>query len=249
MATRARAFVTEHFDRAQQAKPLIAALESLTSAHASSRGGGWYRRWWKRPFDLLVASVSLILLSPIMLVIWLAARWQFGSPALFRQPRGGLCGRPFHVLKFRTMTNDRGADGQLLPDHQRLTGFGRLLRALSLDELPQLWNVLCGDMSLVGPRPLHERYLRRYTANQARRHEVRPGMTGWAQVNGRNAISWEEKFRHDVWYVDHCNLLTDIKICLLTVARVVLRDGINSDRHTTMPEFTGTPTTKEKAPN
>lgn len=194
----------------------------------------------KRIFDFLIALLALILLAlPLLVLAWLIRR-KLGGPVLFRQVRPGLNGRPFTMVKFRTMTDQRGLDGVLLPDAQRLTSFGRFLRASSLDELPELWNVLLGDMSLVGPRPLLMEYLPLYTHEQARRHEARPGITGWAQVNGRNAISWEDKFAFDVWYVDNRSLLLDIRILWLTVRKVLVRDGISAAGEATMSKFTGT---------
>jgi len=193
----------------------------------------------KRLFDLTLSFMGLLILSiPLVLLMWLVQR-KLGSPVFFRQVRPGLNGQPFKMVKFRTMTDARGPDGQLLPDSVRLTPFGRWLRATSLDELPELWNALKGDMSLVGPRPLLMEYLPLYTPEQARRHEVRPGVTGWAQVNGRNAISWEDKFKLDLWYVDHRSLWLDIKILWLTVKKVLLRDGISAQGEATMPKFTG----------
>lgn len=193
----------------------------------------------KRLFDIVLTAPALILLLPILLIISLFARIKHGSPVLFRQQRPGLHGKPFTLYKFRTMTNARDADGNLLPDADRLTNFGRFLRRTSLDELPELINVLKGDMSLVGPRPLLMQYLDRYTPEQARRHEVRPGITGWAQINGRNAVSWEEKFRLDVWYVDNVSLWLDLKILILTVWKVLRREGISQAGYATMPEFLG----------
>ncbi|PQA84820.1 sugar transferase [Limnohabitans sp. TS-CS-82] len=194
----------------------------------------------KRCFDLLAAVVALLALAvPLLVLVWLV-RSKLGSPVLFRQVRPGLHGQPFEMVKFRTMTDERGADGALLPDAQRLTPFGQFLRASSLDELPELWNVIKGDMSLVGPRPLLMEYLPLYTSEQARRHEVRPGITGWAQVNGRNAISWEEKFALDVWYVDHRSLWLDLSIVWMTVRKVLVRDGISAAGEATMTRFTGT---------
>lgn len=193
----------------------------------------------KRLVDRTAAAVGLLLVSPILLGVALAIRLRMGGPVLFRQPRPGLRGRPFRVVKFRTMLDAVGPDGRPLPDEVRLTALGRFLRASSLDELPQLWNVLAGDLSLVGPRPLLMQYLPRYSSEQARRHDVLPGITGWAQVNGRNAISWEEKFALDVWYVDHWSLALDARILLLTLARVVRRSGISREGHATMPEFMG----------
>lgn len=194
---------------------------------------------YKRPLDLVVASIATLFLSPVLFVVGVLVYWKLGSPILFRQQRPGLHGKPFTLLKFRTMTDARDADGNLLPDEQRLTSFGRFLRRTSLDELPELFNVLKGDMSLVGPRPLLMQYLDRYTPQQMRRHEVKPGITGWAQVNGRNALSWEQKFTLDVWYVDHLSLWLDLKIILLTIWKVLRREGISQDGFATMPEFTG----------
>ena len=193
----------------------------------------------KRLFDGLFAALALLALALPLLVLMYLVRRKLGSPIFFRQVRPGLHGQPFEMIKFRTMTDARGPDGTWLPDAERLTPFGRWLRATSLDELPELWNVLKGDMSLVGPRPLLMEYLPLYTPEQARRHEVRPGITGWAQVNGRNAISWEEKFKLDVWYVDNRSLWLDIKILWLTVKRVWRRDGISAAGEATMPKFTG----------
>ena len=193
----------------------------------------------KRSIDFLIASLALLLLAlPLAVLGWLIRR-KLGGPVLFSQLRPGMHGKPFTMVKLRTMTDDRGPDGSLLPDAQRLTPFGLFLRATSLDELPGLWNVLRGDMSLVGPRPLLMEYLPLYSPEQARRHEVRPGVTGWAQVNGRNAISWEEKFALDVWYVDNRSLWLDIKILSLTVKKIIIRDGINAAGEATMHKFTG----------
>ena len=193
----------------------------------------------KRLFDITAALVALLLLAlPLLALTWLVRR-KLGRPAFFRQVRPGLQGQPFEMVKFRTMTDARGPDGELLPDAVRLTPFGRFLRATSLDELPELWNVLKGDMSLVGPRPLLMEYLPLYSPQQARRHEVRPGITGWAQVNGRNAIGWEDKFTLDVWYVDHRSLWLDVKILWLTVKKVLVREGISADGEATMGRFTG----------
>ena len=193
----------------------------------------------KRWFDFAVALFSMSLLWPVLLALVLVVRSQLGSPVFFRQVRPGLNAKPFVMVKFRTMRDATGPDGQPLPDDLRLTKFGRFLRATSLDELPELWNVLKGEMGLVGPRPLLMEYLPLYTPEQARRHEVRPGITGWAQVNGRNAINWEEKFKLDVWYVDHHSLWLDIKILWLTVKKVLVRDGISAEGEATMPKFTG----------
>jgi lipopolysaccharide/colanic/teichoic acid biosynthesis glycosyltransferase len=194
----------------------------------------------KSIFDRLGAALLLIMVSPVMAVVALLVHWKLGSPVLFRQRRPGRGGKIFELLKFRTMRDARDAQGKLLSDEVRLTPLGRRLRSLSLDELPQLWNVLRGEMSFVGPRPLFAEYLDRYTPEQARRHLVKPGITGWAQVNGRNAISWEEKFALDTWYVDHWSLWLDFRILLLTMWRVLRRDGISSDQHATMPIFMGT---------
>jgi len=193
----------------------------------------------KRLFDLVVAVAALAVLALPLLVLYAMVRRKLGSPVLFRQVRPGLHGQPFMMVKFRTMTDERGPDGELLPDAQRLTAFGRFLRASSLDELPELWNVLRGEMSLVGPRPLLMEYLPLYSPEQARRHGVRPGITGWAQVNGRNAVSWEERFRLDVWYVDHRSLWLDLRILWLTVRKVLVREGISAQGEATMPRFTG----------
>ena len=193
----------------------------------------------KRSIDFLLSFIAFVALSPLLLVLAILVRLLLGSPVLFRQTRPGLGGRPFRLVKFRTMTDGTDADGALLPDSERLTAFGRMLRATSLDELPELWNVLKGDMSLVGPRPLLMEYLDLYTAEQARRHEVRPGITGWAQVNGRNALSWEDKFALDVWYVDNQSLWLDVKILLMTLVSVVKRDGVSQQGHVTMEPFRG----------
>lgn len=193
----------------------------------------------KRFFDILLATTFLVISSPILVGVVVLVRWKIGRPALFRQVRPGLNGAPFQMVKFRSMRDAVDADGNVLPDDQRLTKFGQFLRSASLDELPGLWNVLKGDMSLVGPRPLLMEYLPLYSPEQARRHEVKPGITGWAQVNGRNAISWEEKFALDVWYVDNQSLWLDIKILFLTVKKVLVRDGISAEGEATMSRFTG----------
>lgn len=202
----------------------------------------FYARRGKRWLDLALAGGALAVLALPMLVLAALVRWRLGSPVLFRQTRPGLGGRLFAMVKFRTMTDARDAEGRLLPDNVRLTRFGRLLRATSLDELPELWNVLRGEMSLVGPRPLLVEYLDRYTAEQARRHDSLPGITGWAQVNGRNALSWEEKFALDVWYVDHVSLALDLQILLKTVLKVLVRDGVSAAGHATAPVFLGSAT-------
>ena len=193
----------------------------------------------KRLLDFIAALLGLIALAlPLLLLIALIRR-KLGSPVFFTQVRPGMHGKPFKMVKFRSMLSERSTDGELLPDAVRLTPFGRFLRSTSLDELPELWNVLKGDMSLVGPRPLLMEYLPLYSPEQARRHEVRPGITGWAQVNGRNAIAWEDKFKLDVWYVDHCSLWLDIKILWLTVKKVLVREGISAAGEATMGKFTG----------
>jgi lipopolysaccharide/colanic/teichoic acid biosynthesis glycosyltransferase len=193
----------------------------------------------KRLTDIVLAAIGGTLLLVPLLILMLLVRRKLGSPVFFRQTRPGLHGRPFQMIKFRTMTDARTADGMLMPDADRLTAFGRFLRATSLDELPELWNVLKGDMSLVGPRPLLMEYLPLYSPQQARRHELRPGITGWAQVNGRNALSWEDKFDLDVWYVDHRTFWLDIKILWLTVRKVLVREGISAAGEATMSKFTG----------
>ena len=195
--------------------------------------------WWKRPFDLALSLSALLVLAPVVAVLALLVRVKLGAPVFFRQQRPGLHGKPFRMVKFRTMTDARDAQGNLLPDADRLTSFGKFLRSSSLDELPELWNVVVGDMSLVGPRPLLMQYLDRYTPEQARRHEVRPGVTGWAQVNGRNAISWEQKFAYDVWYVDNLSFWLDLKILALTVRKIIAHEGISQAGQATMEEFRG----------
>jgi sugar transferase EpsL len=203
----------------------------------------------KRLFDIIVSLIALILIAPTMLVLAILVRIKLGSPILFRHERPGLYGKPFVLYKFRTMTNDRDSSGKLLPDEERLTPFGKLLRSTSLDELPELFNVLKGEMSLVGPRPLMRRYLSRYTPEQARRQNVLPGITGWAQVNGRNAISWEQRFNLDVWYVDNQSILLDIRIMLMTAFKVLKREGIAETGHVTMSEFMGSAKSSENAGN
>lgn len=193
----------------------------------------------KRLLDFTAALLGLIALALPLLILIALIRRKLGSPVFFTQVRPGMHGKPFKMVKFRSMTSERGTDGELLPDAERLTPFGRFLRSTSLDELPELWNVLKGDMSLVGPRPLLMEYLPLYSPEQARRHAVRPGVTGWAQVNGRNAISWEEKFALDTWYVDHQSLLLDIRILWLTVKKVLVREGISAAGEATMGKFTG----------
>jgi lipopolysaccharide/colanic/teichoic acid biosynthesis glycosyltransferase len=194
----------------------------------------------KRLFDLAVAIPALILSAPLMIFITALVRFSMGSPVLFKQIRPGLNGRPFNIYKFRTMHDGKDENGHVLSDKERLTRVGRILRSTSLDELPELLNVIKGDMSIVGPRPLLMQYLERYTLEQARRHRVKPGLTGWAQVNGRNAITWEEKFKYDVWYVDHHTLWLDLKILAMTVLKVLKREGISQEGQATMQEFMGT---------
>jgi lipopolysaccharide/colanic/teichoic acid biosynthesis glycosyltransferase len=196
---------------------------------------------FKNLINRSLAALGLIVFSPLLLVLAWLIRIRLGKPVLFRHIRIGQGEKAFTFLKFRTMTEDRDSCGILLPDELRLTRLGRLLRRTSIDELPQLWNILKGDMSLVGPRPLLPEYLPRYNTQQRRRHEVKPGITGWAQINGRNALTWEEKFDLDVWYVDHQSLWLDFKILWLTLLKVLKRDGISQDGHATMPEFMGSP--------
>jgi lipopolysaccharide/colanic/teichoic acid biosynthesis glycosyltransferase len=231
MSSSASQLAHERFDRDALGSRFVDWLEEAFSTNHSQKV--------KRFFDVVVSASALLALSPILLALSGLVRWKLGSPILFRQIRPGLDGAPFRMIKFRTMTDERDSIGELLPDDQRLTPFGRFLRASSLDELPELFNVLKGDMSLVGPRPLLREYLSLYTARQARRHEVRPGITGWAQINGRNALSWEEKFELDVWYVENQSLWLDIKILFKTVWHVVKRDGISHDGEATMSRFTG----------
>ncbi len=198
-----------------------------------------YRRWGKRGLDLLALLVVTPFVLPVAMVVALAVRLQMGRPVFFRQVRPGYKAMPFTLLKFRTMNSAGDAQGSLLSDEKRLTKLGEFLRRFSLDEIPQLWNVLKGEMSLVGPRPLLSQYLGRYTPEQARRHEVKPGVTGWAQVNGRNTLSWEQRFQLDVWYVDHWSLWIDLKIIVKTIRKVWMREGISGSGHATMPEFLG----------
>lgn len=193
----------------------------------------------KRIFDFVSAAMALIIFGVPMLLIALQIRRKLGSPVLFRQVRPGLRGRPFKMVKFRTMRDVLDVDGRPLPDGERMTPFGGFLRSSSLDELPELWNVLKGEMSLVGPRPLLMEYLPLYSSEQSRRHEVRPGLTGWAQINGRNALTWDEKFKLDVWYVDNHSFWLDLKILLLTVKKVFIREGISASGEVTMSKFTG----------
>ena len=193
----------------------------------------------KRLLDIIIASIALILLFPLYFYVAYKVRKNLGSPVIFRQVRPGLHGRPFEMIKFRTMTDERDAEGNLLPNEQRLPKFGKMLRATSLDEMPELWNVIKGDMSIVGPRPLLMDYLPLYNEEQAKRHNVRPGMTGYAQVNGRNSISWEEKFKLDTWYIENQSIWLDFKIMFQTVKKVLVKEGINQSEEVTMTRFTG----------
>lgn len=193
----------------------------------------------KRLLDIIIASIALILLSPLYALVAYKVRKNLGSPVIFRQVRPGLHGKPFEMIKFRTMTDERDAQGNLLPNEDRLPKFGKMLRATSLDEMPELWNVIKGDMSIVGPRPLLMDYLPLYNEEQAKRHNVRPGMTGYAQVNGRNSISWEEKFKLDTWYVENQSIWLDFKIMFQTVKKVLIKEGINQSEEVTMTRFTG----------
>ena len=199
--------------------------------------GARLQRAAKRATDVAVSGGLLLALLPCLALLWLLVKWKLGSPAIFRQQRPGFRGVPFTIYKFRTMTDARDSAGNLLPDDERMTRFGDLLRSLSLDELPELLNVLKGEMSLVGPRPLRMQYIGRYTAEQMRRHDVPPGITGWAQINGRNTLSWEERFELDVWYVDHWSFWLDMQILFSTVYRVLRREGVSPVDHVTMPEF------------
>ncbi|WP_026672556.1 sugar transferase [Alkalihalobacterium bogoriense] len=199
----------------------------------------------KRLFDIIVSFFLIVLLLPLFLIVTVLVRVKLGTPILFKQVRPGLHEKPFTLFKYRTMTNERGKDGNLLSDEMRVTSFGLLLRKFSLDELPQLLNVLKGDISLVGPRPLLMEYLPLYSEEQRKRHQVRPGITGWAQINGRNAVSWEERFTLDVWYVDHYSFLLDLKILFMTVAKVIKSEGINQEGHVTVEKFSGNSSVNE----
>ena len=211
----------------------------MSDSSGSRRRARRAERVVKRLLDVAIAGTALVLLSPVIAAVALAVAIRIGRPILFRQMRPGLHGHPFLLVKFRTMSDLRDRDGKPLPDEYRLTPLGQWLRSTSLDELPELWNIVKGDMSLVGPRPLLMQYLPRYTAEQARRHEVRPGLTGWAQVNGRNALTWDEKFAHDIWYVDHWNFVLDLRILVLSALSVFRRHGIAAEGSATMPEFIG----------
>ena len=223
--------------------PFLSTANSEHAPHSRYDRHPTLRKMIKRSFDIAVASAGLILASPFAAIVAVVL-WCTQRTVLFRQVRPGLHEKPFVLYKFCSMTSAKDSRGALLPDEERITPFGSLIRRLSLDELPQLWNVLVGDMSLVGPRPLLMEYLDRYTPEQARRHSVKPGITGWAQVNGRNALSWEDKFALDVWYVDHCSARLDLAILAMTIWRVIRRDGISYERHATMPAFTGEPNAK-----
>ncbi len=199
-----------------------------------------YKRYFKRILDFLISLTALLVIWPILLLVTiLLTICNKGAGAFFFQERPGLNGKIFKIIKFKTMTDERDVDGNLLPDEKRLTKVGKFVRSTSIDELPQLWNVLVGDMALIGPRPLLVQYLPLYSSEQARRHEVRPGITGWAQCHGRNAITWTKKFEHDVWYVDHCSFLTDLKVIWITIKKVLVRDGISQEGQATMEVFNG----------
>ena len=220
---------------------LVASDQRITCGGrtATPRQSRMYRAGLKRLTDVVAGTLALLAASPVLLLIAVLVRSRLGAPVLFRQRRPGLHGRPFDIVKFRSMRDDRDANGHPLPDEARLTRFGAFLRSTSLDELPELWNVVKGDMSLVGPRPLLIEYLERYTPAQARRHDVRPGITGLAQVSGRNALTWNEKFAHDIEYVERCSPLLDIKILFLTIWRVAARNGVSQPGRATMEEFVG----------
>jgi len=248
MGANARALAESQFSRVVLAAKWCQVLESTASRYGRRRIGfvrhATYR-WLKSAADRLAALFALLLLSPLLLVVAVLLRWRLGSPVLFRQQRPGCREQPFELLKFRTMTNQRDSSGALLPDAQRLTPFGRWLRATSIDELPELINILRGEMSFIGPRPLLMQYLPLYTSEQARRHDVKPGFSGWAQINGRNALSWEEKFRLDAWYVDHQSFWLDLRIFLVTIWKVIRREGISAAGEATMAPFTGSATASE----
>jgi lipopolysaccharide/colanic/teichoic acid biosynthesis glycosyltransferase len=238
MGWRGRNFAEREFLRTTLAQRCVTAMESA-AATRSDREMTAYRRWGKRALDLLALLAVLPFVLPVVILVAVVVRFQMGSPVFFRQVRPGYKAKPFTLLKFRTMNSARDERGNLLSDEKRLTKLGTLLRRYSLDEIPQLWNVLKGEMSLVGPRPLLLEYLDRYTSEQARRHEVKPGITGWAQINGRNALSWEERFRLDIWYVEHRSLGLDARIIWRTVRNVLKQKDISQRGHATMPEFMG----------
>ena len=204
-----------------------------------------YKNFWKRILDLLLVLLILTILSPFLIIIAILIRGKMGSPILFTQDRLGYKGKVFKIFKFRSMTNTRDENGDLMSDDYRLTAFGKFLRNWSIDELPQLWNIIIGDMSLIGPRPLVAEYKQKYSSKQMRRHEVRPGISGWSQVTGRNTVSWNKKFIRDVWYVDNCSLRLDLKILLYTVPLVLMRAGIAANNHVTMPVWAGNQNKKE----
>lgn len=204
-----------------------------------------YKNFWKRILDLLLVLVILTILSPFLIIIAILIRGKMGSPILFTQDRLGYEGKVFKIFKFRSMTNTQDENGDLMSDDYRLTAFGKFLRNWSIDELPQLWNIIIGDMSLIGPRPLVAEYKQKYSSKQMRRHEVRPGISGWSQVTGRNTVSWNKKFIRDVWYVDNCSLRLDLKILLYTIPLVLMRAGIAANNHVTMPVWAGNQNKKE----
>ena len=203
------------------------------------RKKGIYERLFKRPMDYILSLIAIIVLSPVLLIVAILVRIKLGSPILFKQERPGLKGKIFTMNKFRTMTDERDENGELLPNHMRLTKFGRILRATSIDELPELFNILCGDMSIIGPRPLLIEYLPLYSRKQKNRHDVKPGLSGLAQVNGRNVISWEEKFDYDVEYVEHISFSLDLKLIIQTLLKVFKREGVNKSENVTMDKFKG----------
>lgn len=204
-----------------------------------------YKNFWKRILDLLLVLLILTILSPFLIIIAILIRGKMGSPILFTQDRLGYKGKVFKIFKFRSMTNTQDENGDLMSDDYRLTAFGKFLRNWSIDELPQLWNIIIGDMSLIGPRPLVAEYKQKYSSKQMRRHEVRPGISGWSQVTGRNTVSWNKKFIRDVWYVNNCSLRLDLKILLYTIPLVLMRAGIAADNHVTMPSWLGNQNKKE----
>jgi sugar transferase EpsL len=237
MGPRGREFAQREFLQATLAQRCVSVMESV-AAMQSSRAQSAYRRWGKRGFDLLVLLAASPFIVPLAIVVAAVVRLRMGSPVFFRQVRPGYKAEPFTLVKFRTMRAARDPEGNLLSDEKRLTSLGRLLRRFSLDELPQLWNVLSGEMSLVGPRPLLMEYLSIYTPEEARRHDVKPGITGWAQINGRNSLTWQARFDLDLWYVEHWSAGLDIRILFRTISQVIMRKNISYDGHATMPIFT-----------
>lgn len=221
-----------------------AEIKPILNIPFNQRPNNYYKKYVKRPIDFILSLCTIIIFSPLLIMLAILVRIKLGSPVIFKQKRPGLNEKIFTLYKFRTMTDGRDKNGKLLPDEVRLTRFGRLLRATSLDELPELFNILKGDMSIIGPRPLLVQYLPLYNEHQRRRHEVRPGLSGLAQVNGRNAISWEEKFDFDVNYIENISFVGDLKIMLLTIKKVFVREGINSSNSITMEEFRGTKSEK-----